>query len=143
VTAARELLRLPHGNQLELLECLRRESLICGEMREVVDLLLAASTREQREYVLEKPRQAISQARGGPIRSWDPRLSSAGNRVARKLGSLLDSLSRMENWLRHTGRGELSLCDCTILSAGFEKLSRDGRVVGELAGDLVEEMKLP
>jgi len=63
--------------------------------------------------------------------------------VARKLGWLLDNLSRMENWLRHTGRGELSLCDCTILSPGFERLSRDGRVVGELAGDLVEEMKLP
>ena len=41
VTAARELLRLPHGNQLELLECLRRESLTTGEIREVVDLLLA------------------------------------------------------------------------------------------------------
>jgi hypothetical protein len=49
----------------------------------------------------------------------------------------------MENWLRHTGRGELSLCDCTILSPGFERLSRDGRIVAELAGDLVEEMKLP
>jgi len=143
VTAARDLLRLPHGNQLELLECLRRESLTTGEIREVVNLLLAASTREQREFVLEKPRQAISQARGGPIRSWDPRLSTAGNRVARKLGWLLDNLSRMENWLRHTGRGELSLCDCTILSPGFERLSHDGRVVGELAGDLVEEMKLP
>ena len=143
VSAARELLRLPHGNQLELLECLRRESLTVAEIREVVDLLLASSTREQRDYVLEKPRQAISQARGGPIRSWDPRLSTAGNRVARKLSWLLDNLSRMENWLRHTGRGELSLCDRAILSPGFERLSRDGRVVGELAGDLVEEMKLP
>ena len=143
VSAARELLRLPYGNQLELLECLRRESLTVGELREVVDLLLAASTREQRDYVLEKPRQAISQARGGPVRGWDPRLSSAGNRVARKLGWLLDNLARMENWLRHSGRGELSLCDCTILSPGFQRLSRDGRVVGELAGDLVEEMKLP
>jgi ParB/RepB/Spo0J family partition protein len=143
VTAARELLRLPHGNQLELLECMRRESLTTGEIREVVNLLLACSTREQKDYVLEKPRQAISQARGGPIRSWDPRLSTAGNRVARKLGWLLDNLARMENWLRHTGRGELSLCDCTILSPGFERLARDGHVVAELAGGLVEEMKLP
>ena len=143
VTAARELLRLPHGNQLELLECMRRESLTTGEIREAVNLLLACSTREQKDYVLEKPRQAISQARGDPIRSWDPRLSTAGNRVARKLGWLLDNLARMENWLRHTGRGELSLCDCTILSPGFERLSRDGRIVAELAGDLFEEMKLP
>jgi ParB/RepB/Spo0J family partition protein len=142
-TAARELLRLPRGNQLELLECIRRESFSCAEIRDVVNLLLASSTREQKEFVLEKPREALSQARGSPIRSWDPRLSAAGNRVARKLGGLLDSLARMENWLRHSGRRELSLCDTAILSPGFERLSRDGRVVGELAADLVEEMKPP
>jgi ParB-like chromosome segregation protein Spo0J len=142
-SAARQLLRLPHGNQVELLECLQRESLTVAELREVVDLLLAASTREQKEFVLEKPRQALAQARGGPTRSWDPRLSTAGNRVARKLGCLLDYLAGMENWLRHRGRGELSLCDCGILSPGFERLARDGRVVGELADDLVREMKLP
>jgi ParB-like chromosome segregation protein Spo0J len=143
VSAARELLRLPHGNQLELLECMRRESLTTGELRDVAGLLLACSTREQRGFVLEKPRQALAQARGGPVRSWDPRLSTAGNRAARKLFWLLDDLSRMENWLRHSGRGELSLCDRTILSPGFERLVCDGRVVVELASDLAEEWKLP
>jgi len=54
----------------------------------------------------------------------------------------LDYLAGMENWLRHRGRGELSLCDGGILSPGFERLARDGRVVGELAEDLVGEMKL-
>jgi ParB-like chromosome segregation protein Spo0J len=142
-SAARQLLRLPHGNQVELLECLQRESLTVAELREVVDLLLSASTRQQKEFVLEKPRQALAQARGGPTRSWDPRLSTAGNRVARKLGCLLEYLAGMENWLRHRGRGELSLCDCGILSPGFERLVRDGRVVSELADDLVREMKLP
>jgi hypothetical protein len=137
------LLRLPHGNQRDLLECFRRECLSVAELGEVVDLLLAASTRQQKEFVLEKPRQALSQARGGPTHSWDPRLSTAGNRVARKLGCLLDNLARMENWLRHQGRGELSACDGSILSPGFERLGRDGRVVGELADDLVQELKLP
>ena len=142
-SAARQLLRLPRGNQLEVLECLRRESLNSGELREVVDLLLASSTREQKAFVLEKPRQALAQARGGPARSWDPRLSSAGNRVARQLAWLLDNLARMENWLRHRGRGELSLCDSMILSPGFERLAQDSRTVGELAADLAAEMKLP
>jgi ParB-like chromosome segregation protein Spo0J len=142
-SAARQLLRLPRGNQVELLECVRRESLTVAEIGEVVDLLLATSTREQKEFVLEKPRAALSQARGGSTRSWDPRLSTAGNRVARKLAWLLDNLAGMENWLRHRGRGELSLCDCTVLSPGFERLARDSRMVGELADDLVAEMKLP
>jgi ParB-like chromosome segregation protein Spo0J len=140
-TAARCFTKLPAGNQTELLETVRRESLTAAEVREVVDLLLASSTRQQREFVLEKPRQAVAQARGGPTRSWDPRLSTAGNRVARKLGALLDYLAGMENWLRHRGRGELSLCDCSILSPGFARLARDGPVVAELADDLVQEMK--
>lgn len=139
-TAARSLLRLPAGNQRDLLETVRRESLTAGEVGAVVDLLLASSTREQKEFVLAKPREALAQARGGPIRSWDPRLSTAGNRVARKLGWLLDNLSGMENWLRHRGRGELSLCDCAVLRPGFERLGRDVRVVAELAEDLAEEM---
>jgi ParB-like chromosome segregation protein Spo0J len=142
-SAARQLLRLPRGNQVELLECVRRESLAVAEIQELVDLLLASSTREQKEFVLEKPRQALAQARGGATRSWDPRLSTAGNRVARKLAWLLDNLAGMENWLRHRGRGELSLCDCSILSPGFERLTRDGRLVAELTEDLVAEMKLP
>jgi ParB-like chromosome segregation protein Spo0J len=142
-SAARQLLRLPRGNQREVLECMRRESLSVVETGEVVDLLLASSTREQKEFVLEKPRQALAQARGGPVRSWDPRLSTAGNRVVRKLAWLLDNLAGMENWLRHRGRGELSLCDCTILSPGFARLAQDGKIVAELADDLVAEMKLP
>jgi len=141
-TAARSLTRLPVGNQEEVLEAARRESLTAAEVRAVVELLLSSSTREQKEFVLEKPRQALSQARGGPTRSWDPRLSTAGNRVARKLGGLLDYLAGMENWLRYRGRGELLLCDVGILSPGFERLARDSQVVGELAGDFVEEMKL-
>ena len=142
-TAARCFTQLPAGNQTEFLETVRRESLNSGEVREVMQLLLAASTREQKEFVLEKPRQAVSQARGGPVRSWDPRLSTAGNQVARKLAWLLDNLSRMENWLRHRGRSELSLCDCSVLAPGFERLAHDGRIVAELTEDLVAEMKLP
>jgi ParB-like chromosome segregation protein Spo0J len=142
-SAARQVLRLPRGNQTAVLECQRRESLTVVEVREVVDLLLASSTGEQRQFVLEKPRQAIAQARGGPIRCWDPRLSTAGNRVSGKLAWLLDGLTRMENWLRHRGRAELSLCDCSILSPGFTRLAQDGHVVAELADDMVKEMRLP
>jgi hypothetical protein len=48
----------------------------------------------------------------------------------------------MENWLRYGGRGELSLCDCAVLSPGFERLGHDGRVVAELAEDLAKEMRV-
>ena len=107
-TMARQLVRLPAGNQQEALETGRRHSLSAAELRGVVDLLLVSGTREKAAFVLERPREALREAQAGEVRGWDPRLSAAGNRVSRQLAALLDHLARMGNWLRHHGRGDLA-----------------------------------
>ncbi|HWG41837.1 MAG TPA: ParB N-terminal domain-containing protein [Gemmataceae bacterium] len=137
---ARQLTRLPAGNQEELLVAIRRDDLSAMEVKQVVDLLLGCATREQIEFVLLKPRQAAREANGGLARGYDPRLSVAGNRISRRLGSLLDGLARMENWLRHSGRAELSQRDGHFLRGGFERLSRDSRSVAELSAALAGEL---
>ena len=142
-TMARQLTRLPAGNQAEALASARRESLTAEELRGVVDLLLASGTRTKQEFVLEKPRQAVRQAQGISVRPWDPRPSSSGNRVSRQLQSLLDQLARMENWLRHRGRAELALCDRRILEEGVWRLATESRSVAELAEDFVGELSCP
>jgi ParB-like chromosome segregation protein Spo0J len=139
-TMARQLARLPAGNQEELLVVIRRDDLSAAEVRQVVDLLAGSTTREQREYVLFKPREAACEAAGGLVRGYDPRLSVAGNRLARRLGSLLEGLARMETWLRHQGRAELSQRDGPLLQGGVERLSRDARTVAELSGELAQEL---
>ncbi len=131
------------GNQVEVLATSRRESLTAGELRGVVDLLLGSATREKQEFVLTKPREALRQAEGVVIPAWDPRLSSAGNRVSKRLGLLLEFLGRMENWLLHKGRADLSACDCGPLEPGFTRLSRDTRSVAELTDDFLGELKVP
>jgi ParB family transcriptional regulator, chromosome partitioning protein len=141
-SAARQLTRLPAGNQPEVLAVARRESLGTEELRGVVDLLLASATREKEEYVLARPREALRQARAVEPPSWDPRLSSAGNRIAKQLGLLLDLLGRMENWLHTRGRGELTACDRGPLAPGFSRLSREARSVAELADDFLLELKV-
>ena len=141
-SAARQLTRLPAGNQPELLVAARRESLTTEELRGVVDLLLASASREKEAYVLAKPRAALHQAREVVPAAWDPRLSSAGNRISRQLGLLLDLLGRMENWLQHRGRGELMACDRGPLTPGFTRLSREARSVAELADDFLSELKV-
>jgi ParB-like chromosome segregation protein Spo0J len=140
-TAARQLTRLPAGNQPEVLAVVRRESLSAGELRGVVDLLLASASRQKEEYVLAKPREALRQAQAATPPAWDPRLSSAGNRVANQLGCLLDHLRRMQNWLPHRGRGELLACDRGPLAPGFSRLSQEARSVVELAEDFLLELK--
>jgi len=96
-TMARQLTRLPAGNQQEVLETGRRDSLTAAELRGVVDLLMSSGTREKAAFVLEKPRAALREAQAGEVRGWDPRLSTAGNRVSRQLAAVLDQLAPMAN----------------------------------------------
>lgn len=140
--AARQLTRLPAGNQPEVLAVVRRESLTTQELRGVVDLLLASASRQKEEYVLAKPREALRQAQVVTPPAWDPRLSSAGNRIAKQLGYLLEQLGRMENWLQHRGRGELMAADRGPLAPGFSRLSGQTRSVAELTDDFLAELKV-
>jgi ParB-like chromosome segregation protein Spo0J len=137
---AREIARLPTGNQNGLLIAIRRDALSTMEVRQVVDLLIGCATYEQQEFVLLKPREAIREATGGVTRSYDPRLSLAGNRLARRLAALLEGLGRMDNWLRHNGHAELSERDGQLLRGGLERLGRDGHTVAELSAQLAREL---
>jgi ParB-like chromosome segregation protein Spo0J len=142
-TMARQLTRLPAGNQAEVVAATRREHLTAAELHGVVDLIVACPGRPQVEFILHEPRRALRQAQIESLPAWDPRLSAAGNRVLRQLGSLLGGLSRMENWLRHRGRADLAPCDRGVLLPGFQRLTRDARTVAELTEDLLREIDLP
>jgi ParB-like chromosome segregation protein Spo0J len=142
-TMARQLTRLPAGNQAEVLAVARREHLTAAEVHGVVDLIVACTSRPQVEFILDEPRRALRQTQIEGLPAWDPRLSGAGNRVLRQLGGLLSGLGRMENWLRHRGRADLAPCDRTVLAPSFQRLSRDARAVAELTEDLLTEIDLP
>jgi ParB/RepB/Spo0J family partition protein len=138
-TAARSLVRLPAGNQADVLATLHRDELTAAQLDGVVDLLLAAPGQTQREYILAQPLQALQQARQETGWAWDPRLSQAGNRVARRLTGVLEGLGRMETWLRSQGRAGLTPCDRLVLTPAFSRLARDAHHVATLAEDLIGE----
>jgi ParB-like chromosome segregation protein Spo0J len=140
-TAARQIVRLPQGNQAEVLDAVRREALSGTELAAVVDIWLRCADRSQQQYILAHPREALSQAKGAVPTGRDPRLSEAGNHVWKRVGLLLDVLGRMEVWLAHHGRAGLTTEDRAILTPRFERLSRDAASVAALSRDLVAEMK--
>src|SRR2546428_12722166 len=107
--------RLPEGNQAEVLEAIRREALSGAELAGVVDLWLGCAERQQQQYLLRHPREALSQANRTLPAAHDPRLSEDGNRVWKRVGVLLDVLGRMEVWLAHQGRTGLTPDDRAIL----------------------------
>jgi ParB/RepB/Spo0J family partition protein len=139
VTAARSLVRLPAGNQAELLATFHRDELTARELDGGVDLLSAAPARSQHEYILAQPRQALQQARQPTGWAYDPRLSQAGNRLARRLASVWDGLSHLETWLHHQGRAGLTPCDRLVLTPGFTRLADAARSVALLTEDLIAE----
>lgn len=134
VGLARQLTRLPVGNQSAILSAARREALTTVEVQGVIDLLRGA-TPEQEQLLLDDPRAALLQAEGVPSPARDPRLSPAGNRLARQLGMLLDLLNRIENWQRHPGLAELKRDDRRLLAPQFTRLARDARGVANLIDD--------
>jgi len=140
-TSARQMVRLPQGNQAEVLDAVRREALSGAELAGVVDLWLGCADRSQQQYILVHPREALSQAKGLSHVGRDPRLSEAGNHVWKRVGLLLDVLGRMEVWLAHHGHAGLTAEDHAILAPRFEKLSRDAGSVAALSLDLVNELK--
>ena len=140
-TAARQIVRLPEGNQAEVLEATRREALSSAELGGVVDLGLRCAERRQQEYLLAHPREALSQAEGALPAVRDPRLSEAGNHVWKRVGLLLDELGRMEVWLAHHGRTGLTPEDRVILAPRFQRLARDAGSVAALSQDFVGELE--
>jgi ParB-like chromosome segregation protein Spo0J len=142
-TAAREIARLPAGNQSEVMELSRREALSGAELAGVVGLLLASATTEQKSFVLAKPREALKQANEGEHMGWDPRLSTRGNRVSKQLAILLDRLTWIRNFLECHGWNSLAACDCLVLGPIFQRLSHDANSVAALAADLANEMHQP
>jgi ParB-like chromosome segregation protein Spo0J len=139
-TAARQIVRLPEGNQAEALAVIRREALSTVELAVMVDLLLECPGRRQQDFILQNPREALAQKKGFvAISSRDPRLSQTGNDVLKRLSILIEMLAKMEVWLTTRGRTALTRGDHAILLPRFTRLARDAASVASLSQDLISE----
>jgi len=128
---ARQLTRLPTGNQEALLALTRRESLTAQVVSGVIELLQGAS-EPQAAWVLARPREALRQARGLPTALRDPRLSRAGNWLARQLTQALEALVRVETWLRTPNERELRAQERALLQPLLARVGDQASVVAEL-----------
>jgi ParB-like chromosome segregation protein Spo0J len=136
-TCARQLVRLPPGNQVALLDVIRREALTLHEVEGVVTLLLTAPTAARQTSILRAPREALAQSDGPCLPARDPRLSPAGHQIWRRLGVLLELLARIDDWLTQRGLTDLTPRDHHALAPRVARLARDAMSVAVLAQDLV------
>ena len=116
---ARQLTRLPAGNQVEVVAAARREHLTAAEVHGVVDLIVACASRPQVEFILEQPRRALRQAQIESLAGLGPAIERRGEPGVAAIG-------------RPAGRtgadGELAAAP----GPGRPGALRPGRVVAEL-----------
>jgi ParB-like chromosome segregation protein Spo0J len=134
-TCARQLVRLPPGNQVALLDVIRREALTVHELTGVVDLVQQAPSPALQQYIVDAPREALTQAHHRCLPARNPRLSVIGNQIWKRLGLLIEWLIRMEGWLTHEGRASVTPQDGTILGPRFTRLASTAAAVAALARD--------
>jgi AcrR family transcriptional regulator len=121
----------------------RRAALTTPEVSGVIDLLVGASA-EQAAFVLAKPREALAQVHGMPVALCDPRLSRAGNWLAKHLRQAQEALVRVENWLRTPNERELHEKDREILGPLLTRVGDQASVVAELVlGPNLKRERMP
>ena len=114
--AARRLLGLPAGNQLELATVVTHHGLGSQETELLVRLWKSADP-PVRDYLLSHPRQALANARAGdPEQPPDPRLTPRGQRLQRYLRILQGVAPRTVQVLRPDPAEE----DLLILTGDLE-----------------------
>lgn len=114
--AARRLLALPAGNQLELATVVTHEGLGSQDTERLVRLWRTADP-PIREFLLAHPREALAKARtGDPEEPPDPRLTPRGQRLERHLRILQGVAPRTLQMLRSSPAAE----DLQILAGGLE-----------------------
>lgn len=142
-TVARELARLPRGNQVRMAAAIRAQGLTGKQTHRIVTALLRTTDPAARDAVLADPLRHLANAAfdSPPIADEDPRLGVAANHVRRSLlhvGGAADRLARMV--ARHAPAG-LAPDDARILeplaartlrvsretTAALERLIQDSR----------------
>ena len=140
-TAARSLVRLPAGNQVDVLATLHRDELTAAELDGVVDLLLAAPGQSQEEYILAQPRQALQQARQQERLGLGPSTQPAPAIAWRDaLPACWRAWAAWRSGCDSQGRAGLTPCDRLVLTPAFSRLARDAHSVATLAEDLIGEL---
>lgn len=113
-TAARELSRLPRGNQVETARVCREHGLASRQIRRLVDLLAGCDV-DARRAVLSDPLQHLAAAGTGDSAELDARLTVLGNRLRKVLLRLHSTSNRLAELLLDHGPGSFTATDLEVL----------------------------
>jgi ParB-like chromosome segregation protein Spo0J len=135
VTVAREVARLPRGNQPAVSESIRRHGLSSREAAKLVTLFEKSHGAGHR-FLLEHPRESLAahgMARGEP--SSDPRLGPLTDRLRYRLMTALDQMTALTRLLDESRPSGWTAQERTVLSPMLVQAQGAAALVGDKLGD--------
>ena len=138
-STARELARLPRGNQQDAAQAVRDGGLASRQAGQLVTLLLQTDDPDARRAILDDPARYIPVPESHKTVPLDPRLSHGGNEIRRGLLSWRQSSLRLSQAMQAYAPAGLSAQDAPVLLPLVEGVHREGVEMGARLQRLVGE----
>lgn len=142
VSVAREVVRLPRGNQPEVAQSVHRHGLTSREAVELVRLFEGTAGRDAQQALLDDPRAVLARHRGeGRRPSLDPRLSPEANALQGQAGRVLEGLVRLERQVSAQPVGPWSRAERDVLGPVLRQVASTARLVGQHVASVADAME--
>ena len=142
-TVARELARLPRGNQVPMAASIRAHGLTSRHAHRIVTELLRTRDPAARAEVLANPLRYLGAAELPTTRTTDPRLGKRANEVRESLLSVGSASERCARAVARCAPAGLVGDDARILSPLVERTLRSATDVAAVIGQLVKDSGTP
>ena len=119
---ARELIKLPRGNQAEITRVISSHNLTTRQSEVLIDAFCKASDQEQQRYIKQHPLEVIEQRQPDKEEGYDPRLSAHGNDLLGSVRYVQKSLGILVVRLNDHRTTGLNGTEKIILKAGLQKV---------------------
>jgi len=129
---ARELIKLPRGNQREITKVITSHNLTSRQSGILIDTWCKAKDQEEQKFIKENPLEVIKKQQSQDPKVYDQRLSHHGNDMLRSTGYVKKSLHILMARLHDHRTGQLSKTELMILGEGLHKVSHYCRELTEL-----------
>ena len=128
---AREIVKLPRGNQGAMMRCVTSHNLTSRDSRILVEKFLGASGQKEQEYILSHPVEIIEKSVStGEI--YDIRLSNYGNRMLKNIELLYLQQNIFIGLCTGHITNSLSETETVILDNKMEKLKKGTLSIGSI-----------
>ena len=125
---AREIVKLPRGNQGNMMSCIVVNQLTSRDSRVLVEKFLGASGQKEQKYILSHPVEIIEKSVfTGEI--YDSRLSSHGNRLLKSIELLLMQQNIFTGLSKQHMTQTLGEMEKSILEEKIERLKKGAVIV--------------